>query len=380
MVMRDYRWKYAKAMGDAEHEFPVKPLDLYKIESKPIVLFQAASICKSEGNERLKKNNPGGALDKYDEGLYIIDKCYEVLLTWRLIFRQIHNEKAEKDQKDKGLKQSALVEQPMPDEFRGDQKEEQTLRLTLLLNAAQAALSMGKFDIVEARASQVLELDPYNIKALYRRGVGRVGAGQNVGAIADFWSMLKASDFESKEALTQLMKLMPKDDVQRKLKQMKEQSEKKAKLGKIITEMDADERIAIQDERYQRYQCDCEQRKLDGQRRVCFDDWAKQYEWRYDADERNKARQMWPEIFNHMGPAPLPVEDWEVDYLTHKEIDKIVYHRQTAAMAAKKRELEGSRKEQEAIKEGFVCELEIDDEDEEVLQEEEIKKGYNYWW
>ena len=25
-----------------------------------------------------------------------------------------------------------------------------------------------------------------------------------------------------------------------------------------------------------------------------------------------QARQMYPEYFNHAGPAPLPVEDWEV--------------------------------------------------------------------
>ena len=27
---------------------------------------------------------------------------------------------------------------------------------------------------------------------------------------------------------------------------------------------------------------------MDGQREISFDEWAKQYEWRYDADERLK--------------------------------------------------------------------------------------------
>eukprot|EP00438_Fugacium_kawagutii_P006032 Skav225614 [mRNA] locus=scaffold89:290232:293746:- [translate_table: standard] len=116
--------------------------------------------------------------------------------------------------------------------------------------------------------------------------------------------------------------------------------------------MDEDERIAQQDERslvrryrevtglqmwaapqgagpapgYERYLGDCEQRAADGQREISFDEWAKQYEWRYDADERLKApaRKSFPECFSHTGPAPLPVEDWEVDYLTHKEIEKIM--------------------------------------------------------
>ena len=30
---------------DSEHEFPEKKLDLYKLESKPVVLFQAANLC-----------------------------------------------------------------------------------------------------------------------------------------------------------------------------------------------------------------------------------------------------------------------------------------------------------------------------------------------
>ena len=32
---------------DSEHEFPEQKLDLYKLESKPVVLFQAASMCLS---------------------------------------------------------------------------------------------------------------------------------------------------------------------------------------------------------------------------------------------------------------------------------------------------------------------------------------------
>merc|ERR1711972_1204042 len=130
--------------------------------------------------------------------------------------------------------------------------------------------------------------------------------------------------------------------------------------------MDEDDRIAWQDERYQRYVADCEQRRQDKQKEISFDTWVKQYEWRYDADERAKVRSAWPQCFSHMGPAPLPVEDWEVDYLTHKEIDKIIYKRQTAAMGAKRREREGPRAEPQ--KEGFECPLEMDADDEQVLR------------
>ncbi|CAE8647246.1 unnamed protein product [Polarella glacialis] len=384
--MRQYRMKYALAMADSPHEFPEKALDLYKLESKPIVLFQAAGICKSDGNERLTKGNPSGALDKYDEGIYILDKCKEVLMTWRLIFRQIHNEKAEKNRKDRGIKVADLTETDMPREFRADEDDYTNSRTALLLNAAQAALQTERWEIVESRGTQALEIDAKNKKALYRRGLGRVGAGALEGAKSDFWALLRVSDFESKEALNQLMKLMSKEEVQLEFKRQKAASEKQNKLGGMLKEVDEDERISGQEERYQRFLSDCEQRKEDGQREIDFDEWAKQYEWRYDAEERAKARKAHPECFSHAGAAPLPVEEWEVDYLTHKEIQKIVYQRQTAAMGARRRELQPTSGPGEVSSssrppsDGFTCQLEVDKEDERLLKEAVVRKGYHYWW
>merc|ERR1719215_729426 len=169
-------------MADTESEVPAKPLDLYGIESKPLVLFQAAEMCKSDGNERLKKGNASGAVDKYDEGLYIMDKCKEVLTTWRLIFRQIHEEKAEKNKKDRGIKYTDLVEPDMPREFRKDEADEHSYRMALLLNAAQAALQMENWEAVESRAGQALDMDAKSLKALYRRG-SRHGCQKSQSAV-----------------------------------------------------------------------------------------------------------------------------------------------------------------------------------------------------
>ncbi|CAJ1344846.1 unnamed protein product [Effrenium voratum] len=377
-LIRGYRMLYAKSLADSEHEYPEKKLDLYKLESKPVVLFQAASICKEEGTVRLKDGKHSAALDKYEEGLYIIDKCREVLLTWRLIFRQIHNEKAEKDRKDRGLKVSDLMEADMPREFRGDEDEEHSLRLALLLNAAQAALQCQKWQAVEGHATAALELEPRNRKALYRRGLARSSSEDVEGAKADFWALLKASGFDSKEALSQLMKLMPKEEVQKQFKKLQKDSQKEQKVGAMLKEMDEDERIMLQDERYQRFLGDCEQRAADGQRQLTFDEWAQQYEWRYDADERYKARKAFPECFSHTGPAPLPVEDWEVDYLTHKEIEKIMYRRQTEALGARRRKEEPKEIQEDTDK--FHSKLHLDKEDEIILRDAVVKKGYNYWW
>jgi len=380
--MRDYRIKYATAMTDAPHEYPEQKLDLHKIESKPMVLFQAAGIVKNEGNKRMREGNYQGALDKYEEGLYLMRKCLEVLTTWRLIFRQNHNDKAEADRNKRSLKYQDMDEGSMPEEFRGDQREERLFRLCFLLNAAQAAVQLKLWDVVEVKTGLALELDPKNVKALYRRGLGRVGSGDTSGAIADFWRLVKVSEFESKEALVQLTKLLPKDEVAAKLQQMKQAHQKDTKYGKCLMQLEEDERISEMDERRERYKSDCDQRKHDKQKELSFDDWVKQYEWRYDADERAKVRSLWPACFNHMGSAPLPVEDWEIDYLTHKEIDKIVYQRQTKLMGERRKQLEGKTKQPEALeeKEGFVCALEVDEEDQAALEETVVKKGYNYWW
>eukprot|EP00931_Biecheleriopsis_adriatica_P094666 TRINITY_DN68295_c0_g1_i1.p1 TRINITY_DN68295_c0_g1~~TRINITY_DN68295_c0_g1_i1.p1 ORF type:complete len:233 (+),score=94.84 TRINITY_DN68295_c0_g1_i1:63-701(+) len=212
--------------------------------------------------------------------------------------------------------------------------------------------------------------------------MARVESGDPEGAKADFWALLKATGFDSKEAVSQLMKLMPKEEVQKQFKKLQRDAEKEEKLGSMLKELDEDERIALQEERYMRFLGDCEQRAQDGQREISFDEWVKQYEWRYDADERMKARKDFPECFSHTGPAPLPVEEWEVDYLTHKEIEKIVYRRQTEALGAKRRQREGEKASEDAAggKDGFVSRLQVDKEDEKILKDAVVKKGYNYWW
>jgi len=372
--VRSYRMKYAKAMIDTQHELPPKELDLHSIESRPMVLFQAAGICKFEGNLHMK-TNAERAMDRYEEGLYILDKVADILTSWRLIFRRMHDEKAEEDRKTRGLKCSDLVEASAPTEFSSDVSEARNLRVTLLLNASQAALQLQHWEVAEARAGQAMELEP-SVKAHYRRGLARARLKRDDGAKADFVAMLKLSKFQSKEAMFQLHKLCG-SDVKQHLKEMKNAFEKSERMSELITTMDEDERVAIQDERYARFTSDCEQRKADSQKEITFDEWVLQYEWRYDAEERQKTRAQWPFFFSHLGPAPLPVEDWEVDYLTHKEIEKIIYRRQTAALGAKRLEKEPRP---EAVKEGFHCKLQLDDEDKDIFNEGVLQKGYNYWW
>eukprot|EP00401_Gymnodinium_catenatum_P063694 CAMPEP_0117480590 /NCGR_PEP_ID=MMETSP0784-20121206/12468_1 /TAXON_ID=39447 /ORGANISM="" /LENGTH=636 /DNA_ID=CAMNT_0005275031 /DNA_START=37 /DNA_END=1947 /DNA_ORIENTATION=+ len=374
-----FRMRFAKASIGLNSEVPARELDLFKIESKPAVLFDAAGICKSEGNDLLKGGEPRKALDRYEEGLLVADKAREVLLQWRLVFWSVHAEKAEKDRKDRGLKQADLKEPAVPRDFRADEAEERACRLALLLNAAQAALQSENWEVAEARATAALELDPRSAKALYRRGLARERAGRAGGAKEDFWTLMKVSDFQNKDALQQLLRLLPRDEVQSEMKRLKVERAKQQRLGELIGGLEEDERVGLQEQRYQRYIADAEHRRKEGKREMTFDDWAKQYEWRYDAAERLKMREQWPECFSRDGAAPLPVEKWEVDYLTHKEMNKIMYRRETAALGARRRGGEAPVPDQPE-KAGFQCQLEVDAEDEEILKNAVVQKGYNYWW
>lgn len=377
--VKQYRIRYAKSLGDEPFEAQAKPLDLFKIECKPLTLFEAAGVCKEQGNSYLTDGKPRRALERYDEGLYIADKAREVLLTWRVLFRQAHNEKAEEDRKRRGLDRPDMLEPEVPLEFRSDEETAQGLRLAFFLNAAQAALRLEEWDTAESRTGSALEIDPKNAKALYRRGNARVSSGRQEAAKADFLALLRATTLDNRDALQPLLKLMPKEELEKELRRMKSERDRQERLGRLIKAEETDERVAIQDERYERYLADCEQRREDRQKEITFDDWVDKYEWRYDAEERQKVRQRWPAVFNRAGPAPLPVEEWEVDYLTHKEIDKIMYHRQTAALGESRRLKEGP-KPPAPEREGYICKLEVDEEDESILRNQMIAKGYHYWW
>ena len=75
---------------DSEHEFPEKKLDLYKLESKPIVLFQAANMCNSAETE--KTETGASAFHGESHGfpwlsrrMMLMFQCF--LLSWRQAVR-----------------------------------------------------------------------------------------------------------------------------------------------------------------------------------------------------------------------------------------------------------------------------------------------------
>merc|ERR1719316_321523 len=163
-------------MVEQPRDPPKIKLDLLSGEFRPVHLMEVATVCKEEGNALLKESSKK-AQRSYDEGVEIMDKCRAVVLEWRLVFRHIHQEKAEKDRKRRGLKDSDLEADEMPREFLEDIHKAQMLRNACLNNGAQACMQQEDWEGVYARTSQVLENDNRDVKALYRRGIAQARQG-----------------------------------------------------------------------------------------------------------------------------------------------------------------------------------------------------------
>lgn len=71
------------------------------------------------------------------------------------------------------------------------------LMVSIQLNLAQVCLTLKDYDEVVKQATEALELDEENAKALYRRGVARDALGQALGAASD---LKKAARIEPRHA------------------------------------------------------------------------------------------------------------------------------------------------------------------------------------
>jgi len=107
---------------------------------------------KEEGNRLYREGHHGPAAERYAQALAI-------------------------------LEQLMLREKPHDEEWL----ELQKVKLPLLLNFAQCKLLEGEFYAVIEHCSEVLEVEPDNVKALYRRGRAHAGAWNPERAKKDLW-------------------------------------------------------------------------------------------------------------------------------------------------------------------------------------------------
>jgi len=122
-------------------------------------MLQAEKI-KEEGSQLYKEKKFSDAVDKYEEAPSLFHYCYSTDPGWR--------------KNNRGIDDDVLV---LVDDVGADETEAaqiKRLRLTCALNIAQCKLKLAKFDEAVKACDVVLELDPDNIKALYRRAEGLV--------------------------------------------------------------------------------------------------------------------------------------------------------------------------------------------------------------
>lgn len=115
---------------------------------------------KEEGSQLFKEKKFADAVDKYEEAPSLFYYCYSTDPGWR--------------KNNRGIDDDVLV---LVDDAGSDEAQAakiKRLRLTCALNIAQCKLKIAKFDEAVKACDFALELDPANIKALYRRAEGLV--------------------------------------------------------------------------------------------------------------------------------------------------------------------------------------------------------------
>ncbi|CUV07760.1 unnamed protein product [Cryptosporidium hominis] len=122
-----------------------------------MTMFNSAKELKDAGNESYKGGNYSDAREKYEKGLELLEKI---------------------DQKD--------------DEKEGFGEDEMSeLRQSLQLNLAMIYVKIQEWSKAIQVTGQVLKKNSKNVKALYRRGLARLGFGMYEESKEDFQNVLK---------------------------------------------------------------------------------------------------------------------------------------------------------------------------------------------
>jgi len=133
-----------------------------KWEMTPAEKLSEAEIAKMEGNVAYKKKEFAQAIERYNSAIDFIERLGEPAGT------------------------------PVSDE---DKVKIVALRLSCFLNGAQCGLRVKEFSTAVELADKALEIEPANIKALFRRGAAYSGNGQFTEAKAD---LVKANKLDPK--------------------------------------------------------------------------------------------------------------------------------------------------------------------------------------
>jgi len=160
---------------------------------------------KEEGNKLYAQGSWSDAVDKYEEAATLVHYCYSTDPGWR--------------KNNRGIDDDVLVLVEDKGETEEQAKQQAKLRLTCCLNLAACKQKLEKYEEAVVACDVALELDPENVKALYRRAEARIRPSKSTAydhdcAISDLQKAHRKEP-ENKTVKTLLGKLQGERKVQR---------------------------------------------------------------------------------------------------------------------------------------------------------------------
>lgn len=170
--------------------------------------LEVSERLKEEGNKLYGKGAYSDAVDKYEEAGSLVYYCYSTDPGWR--------------KNNRGIDDDVLV---LVDDAGSNEQEaaqQRRLRVTCAVNIAACKLQLQKYDEVIVACNYALELDPKNVKALYRRAEARVRPTRSTGYDRDLAikDLAKAHSIEPENAVVR--KLLKEEREQRKVQSEKD--------------------------------------------------------------------------------------------------------------------------------------------------------------
>jgi len=177
------------------------PMKKEKWEMNADEKITEASLLKDKGNNEYKNGNFQNACELYVEGVSYLE---DITFADQEDLAQSSSDDDDDDDDDAGGKKDPKTKSKA-DEQR---KQATALQTSLKLNAAQSFLKTKDYHQAIEMASNVLELDDNNVKALFRRGAAYSASGQFPNAKKD---LKGAYEIEPKnKAVHQEMQLLKK--------------------------------------------------------------------------------------------------------------------------------------------------------------------------
>lgn len=119
---------------------------------------------KDEGNQLFKDKNYSDAVDKYEEAGTLVHYCYSTDPGWR--------------KNNRGIDDDVLVLVDDIGESAANKAQQHKFRVALCINIAACKLKLLKWEEAIVACNTALELEPSNVKALFRRAVARITPGK----------------------------------------------------------------------------------------------------------------------------------------------------------------------------------------------------------